>query len=311
MRQARPAALALALLAPLTAQAQPLAKASRICGAVPPGEYDTTHLPAVTNLPKDVAWMTDWAAQPKTGGWYEMQAMDACRYRLDPAFKTWHGLAAARVEADPGDDPLNLNSNSERAEGLLSQTVGGKLMLEDKNSGKQFYATSYFFPENWDATQYPWSTFAPKDCQANDSSTCNSWSIVLQFHLKSSRPWGFLYAAKNSPKTPQRYALLLGRKPQNFSDGGLIALGKWTDFVFEIGWNDNNVTVWRRDQGAKEFTKVVDAAPFTPPGEPAYLKQGLYRGSAVGGRTDVLWIGPTVRAASFEAAVGAAFGDKP
>jgi hypothetical protein len=300
--------LALALLAPLTAQAAP--KASRLCGSVAPGEHDVTHLPAVAKLPNGVTWMTDWAAQPETGGWYEMQAVDACRYRLDPDFKTWHGLAAARIEVDPGDDPLNLNGNSERAEGLLTQSVGGKLMLDDRSSGTQFYAISYFFPETWDATQYPWSAFAPKDCGADDSNACNSWSIVLQFHLKSARPWGFLYAAKVGPKAPQRYTLLFGDKPQPFSDGGPLALGKWTDFVFQIRWDANNVTAWRRDQGQKDFAKVIDEAPFSPPAQPVYLKQGLYRGGAVDGRTDVFWVGPTVRATSYAAATAAAFGDK-
>jgi len=30
-----------------------------------------------------------------------------------------------------------------------------------------------------------------------------------------------------------------------------------------------------------------------PPGKDFYIKQGLYRGGTVGGRADVLWIGPT------------------
>ena len=104
--------------------------------------------------------------------------------------------------------------------------------------------------------------------------------------------------------------LLLGDKPQTFSDGGRLALGKWTDFVFLIRWDANKVTVWRRDQGQKEFTEVVKEAPFAPPSEPVYLKQGLYRGGAVDGRTDVFWIGPTVRASNFKSAAEAAFGDK-
>jgi hypothetical protein len=37
-----------------------------------------------------------------------------------------------------------------------------------------------------------------------------------------------------------------------------------------------------------------------------YWKQGLYRGGV--NRTDVLWMGPTARATSFEAAEMAAFG---
>ena len=32
-----------------------------------------------------------------------------------------------------------------------------------------------------------------------------------------------------------------------------------------------------------------------PPGKDFYIKQGLYRGGTVGGRADVLWIGPDQR----------------
>ena len=284
-------------------------KTVALCKAGSPGEHDVTHLPPVVKLPEGVTWMTDWAAQPETGGWYEVQAVDACRFHRDGEIKTWHGKAAARVEVGPGDDPLDLKSRTERAEGLISQTTNGKMILEDAKSGTQFYATSYLFPSDWGGTQYPWSAFAPKDCHEEDSNACNSWSIVMQFHLRGSHPWGFLYAARMQPNQPQRYALLFGAKPQAFSDDGLIALGKWTDFVFKIQWDANLMTVWRRDEGKKDFAVVVDNAPFTPPGAPVYLKQGLYRGGAVDGRTDVFWIGPTVRASSMEAATKAAFGD--
>jgi Polysaccharide lyase len=304
------AVLLFAMLTAASAQADGPPKVSRACGSAASGSHDVNHLPAIAKLPEGVSWMADWGVQPQTGGWYEVQATDPCRFRIDSSFKTWHGMAAARVEVDPGDDPLDLNNNSERAEGLISQTTDGRVMLEDRNSRTQFYATSYFFPKSWEGTQYPWSGFAPKDCGAEDGNVCNSWSIVLQFHLKSSRPWGFLFAAKNRPDAPERYTLQLGEKPQSFSDGGPIALGKWTDLVMQVQWDADKVSVWRRDEGQQAFVKVVDEAPFTPPSEQTYLKQGLYRGGAVGGRTDIFWIGPTVRASSFGAAAGAAFGDK-
>jgi len=46
--------------------------------------------------------------------------MDSCRIQPD-GYLTWHGKAAVRVEVQPNDDPLALNSNSERAEMLLMQ----------------------------------------------------------------------------------------------------------------------------------------------------------------------------------------------
>jgi hypothetical protein len=38
------------------------------------------------------------------------------------------------------------------------------------------------------------------------------------------------------------------------------------------------------------------------------MKQGLYRGGNVDGRTDVYWVGPTVRGGTFSAVEQAAFG---
>src|SRR5262249_43366410 len=94
-----------------------------------------------------------------------------------------------------------------------------------------------------------------------------------------------------------------------FSDGGSIALGKWTDFVFMIDWTAGHVVWWRRDQGQMAFTKVIGGTDpaFSNPTPPS-VKQGLYRGGDVNGRTDVLWIGPTSRGSSFTAVEAASFG---
>jgi len=283
--------------------------ASQTCSPVSSGNFDRTHLPPIRELPPGISWMSDWSAQPKTGGWYEMQAMDTCRFQTDPNFPTWHNRASARVEVDPSDDPLEAHDGSERSEVLLPQTPNGAPILESPSSGSQFYATSFYFPKSWGGTQYPWSGFAPKDCSAGDQNQCNSWSIVMQFHLAGSRPWGFLYAAKTKPSGPQQYTFLLGKTVLPFADGGAIALGKWTDFIFQFRWDVNRVSAWRRDQGQTDFKPVVEDAAFTPPSEAVYLKQGLYRGGAVDSRTDVLWIGPTARGESFSAVETAAFGE--
>jgi hypothetical protein len=227
--------------------------------------------------------MTDWTQHPATGGWQGRQVMDACRYQADPnGFTTWHGKAAARVEVDPGDDPLVLGEDSERAEELTFQGADGVAVVE--GVGTVYYATSYFFPTTWDGT------FLEGDS--------NSWSFVLQFY-----PLGGLSAGRHQASSPQIY----GFASFTFSDGGAIALGKWTDFVFMIDWSAGHIVWWRRDQGQTAFTKVIDGTDATFANAMPYVKQGLYRGGDVNGRTDVLWIGPSSRGSSFAAVEGASF----
>jgi Polysaccharide lyase len=259
--------------------------AARACPAVAPGDHETYGLPPTTNLPAGISAMTDWAAHPATGGWSGRQVMDDCRYRADPdGFVTWHGKTAARVEVNAGDDPLALGAGSERAEMLTLQSAAGVEVKE--GSGTAYYATSYFFPTTWDGT------FLHGDS--------NSWSFVLQMY-----PLGGLSAGRHDTGSPQIYDFA----SLTFSDGGTIALGKWTDFVFMIDWTAGHIVWWRRDQGQAAFTKVVDGIDATfKNATSAYVKQGLYRGGDVNGRTDVFWIGPTARGDTFAAVEGASFG---
>ncbi|MGE4132605.1 MAG: hypothetical protein AB7F86_13260, partial [Bdellovibrionales bacterium] len=120
--------------------------------------------PANSALPSGLTFLTDWAKYTRAGGWSSYQAMDACRLSYDPSFQTWHGLAVARVEVNPGDDPIG--SGGERSEVLIPQSSTGKAIYENSASGRQFIAVSYFFPSNWDAT---W---------LNGNS--ESWSIIMQ-----------------------------------------------------------------------------------------------------------------------------------
>jgi hypothetical protein len=253
------------------------------CPAVSPGDSETYGLPATTNLPAGISAMTDWTQHPASGGWQGRQVMDACRYEADPhGFTTWHGKAAARVEVDPGDDPLALGEDSERAEMLTLQGANG--VAVSQGTGTVYYATSYFFPTTWDGT------FLEGDS--------NSWSFVLQFY-----PLGGLSAGRHQASSPQVY----GFASLAFSDGGAIALGKWTDFVFMIDWSVGHIVGWRRDEGQAAFTKVLDGTDASFANATPYVKQGLYRGGDVSGRTDVLWIGPTSRGPTFAAVEGASF----
>lgn len=271
--------------------------ASKKCSPGQPGRHETYHLPSAATPAEGVSFATDWNRVP-TGGWYGRQVMDSCRIETD-GFLTWHGRPAVRVEVQPNDDPLALHANSERAEVLLMQDAEGREIRESANSGTQYYATSYYFTASWQGQQLPWSAFAPTDCSVDNQNICNSWSFVWQFY-----GWGGLSAAQSTVPGPQRYLF----NNSQFTDGGLIQLGKWTDFVFRVDWTTGIYAVWRRDEGQTTFTQVLSGKTPVPAGRGVYVKQGLYRGGNVGGRTDVLWIGPTVRGSSFAAVVRQAFG---
>jgi hypothetical protein len=224
--------------------------------------------------------------------------MDDCRIHPDGVL-TWHGRAAVRVEVQPNDDPLGLHANSERAEMLIMQDASGREIREDQASGAQYYATSYFFPESWRGQQLPWSAFAPTDCTLASETVCNSWSYVWQFY-----GWGGLSAGQRTLDGPQQYAF----NNVILRNGGPVALGKWTDFVFRIDWSIGAYTVWRRDEGQSRFYEALTGRSPVPHARSIYVKQGLYRGGNTGGRTDVLWIGPTARGTSFAAVEQEAFG---
>jgi hypothetical protein len=268
-------------------------------------------------LPAGVSALTDWTQHPAHGGWYGAQQMDACRYQADLGrFTTWHGKATARLEVDPGDDPLNLGENSERAECLTEQDASGAQFSEGPSSGTLYYAASYYFSTSWAATFYAYSVFEagggswPGNASSNCSGAgnlCNSWSLVLQFHGPGGgAPWAVLAAGSTAPGQPQKM-WLAGSKDVQFSDGGQLVPGAWVDLVLEVNWGTAAITIWRRNQGQMGFTQVVSTS-FPAAVAGTYMKQGLYRGGNVNGRIDVLWVGPTARGSSFSAVEQAAFG---
>jgi hypothetical protein len=278
------------------------------CGPVLVGDHESYRLPALTSLPPGVSAQTDWGASPLSGGWYGRQIVNACRLHPD-GFLTWHGKAAARVEVDPGDDPLNLRENSERAEMAFLQDSQGNPINETASSGVLYYATSYYLPANWNGTNYPWHVFqagganwpgnVAMDCSVDGGGQCNSWSLVMQFY-----PWGGLSAAATDVGAPQQ--LYFDANGQRLQLGN-AALAKWTDLVFEIDWASGSATIWRRDEGQTQFTQVANGVGGAPSGN-VYEKQGLYRGGTVNGRVDILWIGPTARGSTFSAVEQAAYG---
>lgn len=270
-----------------------------ICAPSPPRQSEKYRLPRSGPWAGGLSFATDWA-KIETGGWYGIQAMDRCRMKAD-GLLTWHGKPSVRVEVQPGDDPLLLKANSERTEVLIMQDGGGKQINETAESGVQYYATSYFFPKSWRGQQLPWSAFAPVDCSAGGGNRCNSWSFVWQFYN-----WGGMTAAQHTPDGAQEYQFNGEALDRNKE----LTLGKWTDFIFMVDWSLGGFKVWRRDEGQDKFIQVLSGLKPLQRGAKIYIKQGLYRGGAVNGRVDVLWIGPTARGISFDAVELQAFGTK-
>jgi hypothetical protein len=264
--------------------------ASRTC-------FDTSatteqyHLPAPTSLAPEVTFLSDWPNQAIAGGFDGIQAMDGCRYQLDASFHTWHGGPAVRVEVDPGDNPIP--TSGERAEVLTMQDGQGNDFLESSASGLQFFATSYFFPSTWDGT------FLQGDG--------DSWSAVMQFHPSGADGYfAGIQAGRRDVAAPQTLYYSSG---PTLSELGPIGLGQWVDLVFQMSFATGELHIYRRDQGQAKFAEVLamtDTTMTSP--STTYFKQGLYRGPDVNGRTDVLWIGPSARGASFSAVEQAGFG---
>jgi len=80
------------------------------------------------------------------------------------------------------------------------------------------------------------------------------------------------------------------------------------DLVIQVNWSSAAIAIWRRNEGLTSFTQVVTGTATSAAPSAVYVKQGLYRGANVNGRTDVLWVGPTARGSSFSAVEQAAFG---
>lgn len=245
-----------------------------------------------------VSFFADWGANSSTGGWRSRQTVSADRIRVDGT-KTVHGFTAARVQVSPGDDPIN--ASGERSE-VLQMPIA-----EDNGSGTQYYALSYKFPSTWQSTA--------------SSNPAVDWSIIFQLHGPDSlgtSPVFALNALQNG------YSVTLyggeignGAREVEYPISGGMPKDKWTDLVIMIDYKADktgHVSIWRRDEGEAAFTLAFDKAnvatlQYRGSVGAHYWKQGLYRGQNKG-LTNVLWIGPTARATTFEAAEAKAFGTR-
>lgn len=255
----------------------------------------------------DALFVSDFSHDPRQGNWARIQVVSPDRFSPDRNERTPHGKVAARVEVRPGDNPLTCCVSTERSEVLIMRSSSGQNLSETGNSGIQHFAISYKLPY---------------DFKSADTGR-GKWSILFQLHggEKLSAPPAIALHASAS----QYFIRTNGGDLSNGNNFRTIRLtdpslnlGRWTDLVMMIKFASDStgqITVWRRNEGEISFRKVADAvniptlqfktAANLPPGH-HYWKQGLYRSAAE--ITNVIWIGPTARATSFEAAELAAFG---
>jgi hypothetical protein len=91
----------------------------------------TSQLPSLLS---GVTFSSDSTQLPSIRGGHGQQATDICRIKAGGNL-TWHGKAAARVEVRPGNNPLALRENTERAEMIQMQTANVTQILETASSG--------------------------------------------------------------------------------------------------------------------------------------------------------------------------------
>ena len=179
-------------------------------------------------------------------------------------------------------------------------------------SGHEFYGLSIKLDAKWQAPDagpggYVWGTFFQLHGQ---DSLHASPSIALMaesdFHLDVCAG-DLLDGGKRTKVRPPEHL--------PFTDGALNP-GRWTEFLLDVVWavdTTGSVTVYRREHGKVEWTKVLEklATPTlqyafgTPPAD-HYWKTGYYRSE--GTHTSVLWLGPMVRGTDREKVAKAAFG---
>lgn len=260
------------------------------------------HLISTVTLAADAVGVVSWA---------RVHVVNADRLRVDPNIRTPHGKPATRIEVRPGDDPVQskFSSGQERAEWFHMLGPRGERIDEDASSGVKYFAVSYKLPKEFRSAE----------------TGRGKWSVVFQLHgpdvLRAS-PAFALYAGGAGYFVRLNSGDLRGRSNRRtilFSDGDLN-LGSWTDFVIRIGFatdNSGSIAVWRRNESEASFRKVADVEGIptlmfdsTKEKVPTahYWRQGLYRSAF--DLVNVLWIGPTSRANSFEEAEMLAFGTR-
>jgi hypothetical protein len=245
-----------------------------------------------------------------TERWRVVQVVAPDRFRLDREASPAADTGVVRVEVRSGDDPIN--SSGERAEVADMLDGKGEHLAVPSASKREFYALSVKLDKAWKAPKAvsgpAWGTFF----QLHGPDTLHaSPSIALMaddnFHLDT---WAGDLNEKQKNGNPKWSG------HWQFSDGSLN-LGRWNQFLLEVEWSETesgSIKVYRRDEGKTAWKKVLDLKR-TPTLQyvkgaavgPHYWKCGFYR-CKTANMTNVLWLGPIVRATTKEEAIQAAFG---
>jgi hypothetical protein len=117
---------------------------------------------------------------------------------------------------------------------------------------------------------YHWQTYFPSDFQA-----ANYWQIFTQWHQ---------YNTGGSPPLAIMVwgnQIKLGNENNVYFWTGPLQLGAWHDFIVHVKWSTSasvgGVEVWYDGQHVLPFTNTATLFP----NDSVYLKQGLYRKSAI------------------------------
>lgn len=250
------------------------------------------------------------AVERAPGTWRYLHTMhaDSMRVETDPTHPA--GGKVARFVVRPGDKVGGWSG--ERAEVAVMQDAKGREMVVTPASGREFYGISVKVPTTWqpperDGSNGVWGIFfqlhGPNELHASPS---------LSLELESE----FSLGLHGGPLIGNRRDGTIAPATYRFSDGSLRP-GQWVQFLMDVKWSADDrgwVVVWRRDQGAREFTKVAEVTEISNlqygAGRPVgdhYWKAGFYRAN---GRllTHEVWLGPVVRGTNSDEVIKAAFG---
>jgi hypothetical protein len=241
--------------------------------------------------------------------WAVVQAVARDRISLDSAVARQAGWPALRFEVRAGDNPLRCCEGTERTEVAHIRGAGGERISENSRSGTQFLATSIRLSPDYRSPE----------------QNSGEWAVFLQLHGPDTLTAPPVFALRTNR---ERFYVMLNGGDLNrgarftrieFTDGELNR-GRWVDFVFRIHFSDDtsgSIVVWRRNEGEAVFRAVasregVPTLQFNQGrgigvGE-HYWKAGMYRSASP--FTTVHWMGPLVRATTFESAEFAAFGTR-
>jgi len=210
-----------------------------------------------------------------------------------------------RAEVRPGD---NYGSSGERAEIYGMYGPDGKEVVENEQSGTQFYTLSIYLPPDWSppVTNDPWEPFGifmqlhgPDILHASPSFAINARDTYYISIHSGDQDQGPDYFVRD-------YQL------------GSVLLGQWVDFVFKIKWAKTptgTLDVWRRNQNQTDFTELVSVINIPTLQfkssinngdiENHYWKTGYYRSREP--HTNVVFLDSHTRGDSFDEVVVAAF----